>query len=36
MATNGIDFVIGGKNQAAPALASTEKVYHDSKPARSL
>ena len=25
MATNGIDFVIGGKNQAAPALASTEK-----------
>ena len=25
MATNGIDFVIGGKNKAAPALASTEK-----------
>jgi hypothetical protein len=25
MVTNGIDFVIGGKNQAAPALASTEK-----------
>ena len=25
MATNGIDFIIGGKNKAAPALASTEK-----------
>lgn len=25
MATNGIDFVIGGKNQAAPALSAVEK-----------